>query len=56
MPVEEPGMPMCFIVMPQATFRLLSDAAAARNLTMAQALTLAVHEFLEKTEPSKKGE
>lgn len=47
---------MVFCTLPAPLFKLLSDAAAERQMTLAQLLSTAVSEYLKKTEPNTAGD
>jgi len=50
---EEPpeqAAPVYFLAVPELSYKALSDAAAKRNLSIAQLLSLAISDFLKKTE------
>jgi hypothetical protein len=51
-PAETPKgyAPAYFIVVPGPTYKELSDAAAKRNMTLAQLVSNAFSEYLKKTE------
>lgn len=44
------GTDLYFLAVPGVTYKQLSDAAAVRNLTLAQLVSAAFSEYLKKTE------
>ena len=42
--------PVYFLAVPELAYKALSDAAAKRNLSIAQMLSAAITDFLKKTE------
>jgi hypothetical protein len=44
------AVPVYFLAVPELAYKALSDAAAKRNLSIAQLLSVAVADFLKKTE------
>lgn len=50
-PPEAPPQyaPAYFIMLPGASYKAISDAAAKRNMTLAQLVSVALSEYLKKT-------
>lgn len=48
--VPEQAVPVYFLAVPELSYKALSDAAAKRNLSVAQLLSMAIADFLKKTE------
>ena len=46
---------MTFLALPMPLFTQLSDAAAKRQITLAQLLSTAVSDYLKNTEPTEAG-
>ena len=47
---EAKAAPLYFLTVPEVAYKALSDAAAKRNLTLAQLVAKAISEYLKSTE------
>lgn len=49
-PLPAQAAPVYFLAVPEVSYKALSDAAASRNLSIAQLLSAAVSDYLKKSE------
>jgi hypothetical protein len=47
--------PAYFLMLPGSSFKAISDAAAKRNMTLAQLVSVALSEYLKKSEVAPAG-